>query len=617
MKTFLFLPKEKLVEDDRAILKKNEINGVELYSFDKIQLFLSSTIQSINEKVVFLIPSILDPFNAYSYDGIEFALKCYFSFVSNKHEGFHFVIMGLETEAAFWEHCSYSYFLKCPHVDFIQYNVYAIKEYMLKINTLNWSINWEDCISCLRKINVQQPASYKTHHSITNAWCIHRWSKYLGLENIIVQKDIEEHLYFNYLKAIFPVSEINEPTPFTINESGKVLLVDDESGKGWHRFFQSLLRPSTDISFDSIGTDFKNNSRDNIIRLVEDKVKSYDPDVVILDLRLHDEDFDEKDPRRITGNTILSLLNDYNPGIQIILFSASNKVWNYIKPIDVLSDGIIKPINIPTKSIIIKESPELSISNTYTEDSIRHLCFSIKKGLKESAYLKKFYTIKNEFIENMPEDYYSNNPDTTLDLNTAFSLLNEGYLDLALLSIIRSFESYCNFFTINNKGDKLWIGLVYKDVKKKNGTETGRLIYSSQGDNVITSNFKPIFGCYSFQKTNNDGESIQHIVGFDYSETVFSLKDEKSKNPLSQNEASPFKSFSFAVKAVAVLHEQLGNIDDISAVLEWIFIRNQKLAHNGSEYNEKLRPITEGDVLKSLELLNKLSIVGFKRKIKK
>ena len=330
MRTYFFLPKDNLVEDYQIIFDNENVANTKLFSYDQLQFFLSNTIQTIEEESVFFIPAILDPFNAYSYDGVEFALRCYFYFVSSKVNKFRIVVLGTESEAAFWEHCCYSNFLKCPHVDFIQNNIFAIKKYLDGFEPRDWEINWEECVGCVKKINIQQPASYKTHHSITNEWSIFRWSKYLGIKDIVVQKDIEDFLYFNYLKAVFPITEIDNPTSFLIKGKGKVLLIDDEAGKGWHSFFLSLLKPSVDITFDSVGDDFKKFSKERIIEIVKSKIERYDPDVVILDLRLHDNDFDEKDPQKLTGNEVLSIINEINPGIQVILFSASNKVWNYV-----------------------------------------------------------------------------------------------------------------------------------------------------------------------------------------------------------------------------------------------------------------------------------------------
>ena len=552
MKTYYFLPKDNLVEDYQIIFDNENVANTKLFSYDQLQFFLSNTIQTIEEESVLFIPAILDPFNAYSYDGVEFALRCYFYFVSSKVNKFRIVVLGAEAEAAFWEHCSYSNILKCPHTDFIHNNIFAIKKYLESFEPRDWGINWEECIGCIKKINIQQPASYKTHHSITNEWSIYRWSKYLGIEDISVQKDIEDFLYFNYLKAVFPITEIDNPTSFLIKGKGKVLLIDDEAGKGWHNFFLSLLKPSVDITFDSVGEDFKKFSRERIIETVRSKIEGYDPDVIILDLRLHDNDFDEKDPQKLTGNEVLSIIYDINPGIQTILFSASNKVWNYLKPMEVFAKDIVIPVEFLAKNIIIKESPELSASDLYTEESIENLCKSIEKGLHRSTYLKDFYKIKNEFIDYMPEDFKVDNPETILNINAAYSLLNEGYLSLSLFYVIQSIEAYCNYFTVNNK--EFGIGVAYKNInKKKSSNSESDLIYSSVGDKEISSKFKPVFDIFWFQKSNNNGVKAPHIVDFQYSENGFLLKDERSKASRNQSEAYPFVSFSFAVKAVGVL----------------------------------------------------------------
>ena len=47
-------------------------------------------------------------------------------------------------------------------------------------------------------------------------------------------------MYFNYLKVIYSESEVCF-SDFFVNEKGKVLLIDDEVGKGWSTFFKTFF----------------------------------------------------------------------------------------------------------------------------------------------------------------------------------------------------------------------------------------------------------------------------------------------------------------------------------------------------------------------------------------
>lgn len=369
------------------------------------------------EKKIFLIPSILDAFNALSYDGVEYAMRIYFKFVEQKSENFQIAILGTEEESAFWRHCKYSSFLKCPHVSFIINNVFTIKDYLkssqIQIDN-KWTMDWDDCRDTLKTLNIAPPASYKTHHSITNEWSIYRWSKYIGMGNIPISKDINEFLYFNYLKAIYPESILGE-TQFTIEGEGRVLLVDDECGKGWHQFFKTLFDNNPKITFNSIGDEFKNISPDEIIQSTISKINVFSPSVVILDLRLHDSDFDEKQPEELIGFKIYRKIKDeINRGIQIIAFSASNKVWNYLP---LAADGVI-----------VKESPEKSVDDYSTPNSIIKLKEIVERSLKRANTLipicKKLHDVKHLYRQyNCFEDGKLQEIDGNIDV--AYELLDK------------------------------------------------------------------------------------------------------------------------------------------------------------------------------------------------
>ena len=411
MKTFFFVPKQNTSDDSTRDIfeeygnafKKADIPNVELVSFDRIQFFLSDTIKDIQEESLFMVPSILDSFNAFSYGGVELALKIYFHYASAKNNKFQIIVLGTEEEYAFWEHCRYSSILKCPHVGFIQNNIYSIQNYLLKVEPIDWNIDWDECIERLKRLNVSKPASYKTHHSITNEWSIYRWSKYLSIENIAIQKDIEEFLYFNYLKAIYPESKIDNPKSFLIAEKGKVLLIDDEVGKGWHTFFKSFLSFSHSVTFDSIGSNFKNLSKEDIIAQTEAKIKEFDPDVVLLDLRLHDTDFEDKSPSELTGAKVFEKIKNYNKGIQIVIFSASNKVWNYLP---FASDGVI-----------LKESPELSVRDNYTQECIKNMLETLRISLGKGSFLSKLFRDVESIKANLPNNDFGSSISKQFDLS--------------------------------------------------------------------------------------------------------------------------------------------------------------------------------------------------------
>ena len=469
MKKYYILSKNATVESYQSIFNSFELKDLEIVSYDRaIDNVLVSDICSAKDSLILLIPTILDSFNAYSYDGVEYALKFYFHFVSIKKGDFQVILLGTEDESAFWRHCEYSSFLKCPHVSYLKNNIYPIKDCLARIESVALDMDWAYCIERIKQIDIKKPASYKTHHSITNEWSIYRWSKCLGITNVEIQKEIEDFLYFNYLKAIYSETGTEHSELLYLFEKGKILLIDDEVGKGWHSFFKSFCGRGP--SFSSIGDSFKNLTPEEIINNAEQKVKEYNPDVVVLDLRLHDDDFEIKDPMQLTGSKLFERIKAYNKGIQIVVFSASNKVWNYLP---LASDGVI-----------LKESPDLSVNENYTQECIKNLRDTLMNCLKKS-YLRKIYP-KIEKLKKLVKqsDYFGDETDVMLgNIDVAFDLLAKSeeaneYKAYSFLQLFLVIEKYVGLESVFDKTDTsvyLYNGsnryLILKDGEQKENSK--------------------------------------------------------------------------------------------------------------------------------------------------
>ena len=236
-----------------------------------------------------------------------------------------------------------------------------------------------DIIQFLEQIQINPPSNYDSHHSIDNEFALIQWSRHIKCLNSLPQqfkKEFDSQLYFKYLRAKYALSEINDHEPFTISTlaNTRILLIDDEAQKGWEYFYESFFRNSK-IKFEDSGIEFKNEEKEKLIAKVELKVKEFNPDVVLLDLRLHDSDFVEDDePKNLTGIKILEKIKKINKGIQVIITTASNKAWNF---------NIAKQKG--AYDFIIKdgvEDPSIAINK---------LIKSIENASKRSHYLKPIY----------------------------------------------------------------------------------------------------------------------------------------------------------------------------------------------------------------------------------
>jgi DNA-binding NarL/FixJ family response regulator len=261
----------------------------------------------------------------------------------------------------------------------------------------------DDFPSFLSSITINPPANYLSHHSIANEWSILRWAKVLGISTdkdalYDLHSNIEGLLYYKYLHAKFPIEAEPDNAAFRIDGKGRVLHIDDEWKKGWNEVLLGYFTASsTEIEFETLKYDFKDKLHQEIIKECEKKIQNFKPDVVLLDLRLSDSDFiHPHSSTHLTGSKVLEAIKSINPGIQVIIFTASNKVWNLLESQANGADGFV-----------LKESPELTVNSFYTIESLNSLNMQIKYCLS-NAYLKEVWSLFQEI-----KKVFSKNPLTT------------------------------------------------------------------------------------------------------------------------------------------------------------------------------------------------------------
>ncbi|QFQ13572.1 response regulator [Pseudoprevotella muciniphila] len=249
----------------------------------------------------------------------------------------------------------------------------------------------------INKIYLPIPTNIGDNHSVVNKWSIYRWSKTLGDWDKDIKKnneDIYTSLYFKYLTILYPESEISymkddylrlkKTEQMDIN----VVLVDDEADKGWYELICHILSDVNGIVPDYIGDELNGLSQEQIISLVMDKIKNdNDINIVILDLRLNPIDFDES-VKNMTGYKLLKEIKNHNRGIQVLMFSATNKIWNLQELQKAEADGFI-----------IKEAPENSIDSSFTKDVISQFVDNLSRcscNIYRKALWEKFQNEKKQ-----------------------------------------------------------------------------------------------------------------------------------------------------------------------------------------------------------------------------
>jgi DNA-binding NarL/FixJ family response regulator len=592
MKSIYFLPYTGVSKFDeinnRLKEKLGKIITVESIKIEK-EIPIVSKILNFDSIDVIFVPTVFDPRNAASYQGVAFAIRIYLQLViSNERLITKIILLGNEDKSAFFENCNESNFLKCPNVGYLQNSLEAIEAYLLKLQPK--AFEKKEAINKLKSVGIKPPTSYKTHHSIANEWSILRWAQAMQLDTkeieelSNIEKGIENLLYYQYLKTIYPEKKVAN-TSINLKNSGKILLIDDELEKGWNVIFKNICKNQ---DYESIGNEFKGMNQAEIVN--EAYNKAIQADVVILDLRLHDDDFVESVAiENITGYQILKKIKAHNKGIQVIIFSATNKIWNLQALQKAEADGFI-----------IKESPENSQDPDFTKNSIENMIKTID-GCLEMKFLKEVY--KETFIINNINLQIENERNNKLkelkkeiksSLQTAVYLSRSKHtLDFALLNYIKILEQYCNFFTEFNKTTQK--AIVYKNKKDKldriNEFEIYRIVEVVENNlakKIIKSNYTFEKGFYDFQRSQKHNE-MQFI---------------NYKAEIGQYDENP-KFFSLSLKLVAVLDVQLGDISKTKDLMELIYIRNNKLAHEGN-LDDKKRMVTIYDIELIFSILSKL-----------
>jgi CheY-like chemotaxis protein len=318
----------------------------------------------------------------------------------------------------------------------------------------------------IAKIKLSHPKSYNDNHAITNEWAIYRWAKTINIsdERIqVIESKIENNLYFKYLKTIYPISEAEtiDKKKLNISFSGapKILYIDDEAEKGWGEIFAHILEDINELYFDYLLEDFKNITQNKLIESSIKKIKDDDIDIVLLDFRLLPCDFNTENIVGVTGVKLLKEIKKLNPGIQVIIFSATNKIWNLQKLQEYGADGFI-----------LKESPENSSDKNFTKDSIKSLEDSIAKGI-EMLFLKGIYLKLGLISKQLKSVAFEDDTDfdtfllkqtKNIDLiyksTQLINLKEPSTLDIVFLSCYNFLEEFKNYY-VNEANYKMIIGI--------------------------------------------------------------------------------------------------------------------------------------------------------------
>lgn len=380
--------------------------------------------------------------------------------------------------------------LKTEGVFLIDYNIDSILESSRNEKS---SLSKNSIVHEVSKLKLDIPLNYEDSHSLANEWAIYRWASAISTSNIEIiniESKLENELYFKYLKTIYPInmSDVLTEDKLKLEYKGDptILYIDDEANKGWREIFEKIMFQANDIDFLHLDDEFNEKSKKEIIDVSMDTIRKENVDIVILDFRLHKDDFAQVSIEDITGFKILKEIKGYNKGIQVIIFSATNKIWNLQALQEAGADGFI-----------IKESPEDQLDSNFTRKTIENIigkfneclsmvflkdvCINIEKikkhilsisnatekmGLDEGLVKMKF---KNEIFIQL-DIIYDCLKRSSQNISTFINDENS-YLNLSFISIFKMLELINDYYT-NAQGTILKSGIPIQCYNQKSDSFT-------------------------------------------------------------------------------------------------------------------------------------------------
>lgn len=369
-----------------------------------------------------------------------------------------------------------------------------IKENTKAKDIIEDSPEYKDFLKRMKSISA--PANYATHHSLANEWAIMRWNDIMTDPVELPNNDFTKMLYYKYLRALYGDSQkikkwlkkqglANLERIDNIEGGKKLVLIDDEWNKGW----ADIIAHIADVSgFDFEKCEVKKEwDRDTLVKEVNTFVDNNDADCYLLDLRLHDSDFDteylKKNDFRLSGYEVLDHIKSNNEANPVIVFSASNKLWNFKNTVWNYKDENSLKEKEGAFDYILKETPESASKARVSYDIYCDFVNAVRLSFKLSE-LKEVVKKQKNFKNIYPDA-------SILDEFVKLALLDKGknnnsLLKACLMNLWTFIEGYIRerytiipteqggFRQLNSRNDNINWGMVSNRifVKKQKITNT-------------------------------------------------------------------------------------------------------------------------------------------------
>ena len=293
--------------------------------------------------------------------------------------------------------------------------------------------------SFLRQLNIRRSEDIGGH-DIANAWGCYKLAQVaenkddIGKPNrikdiIFRQEFIAKHLKQLYAKYLICRGEsFNDELRLQMSplkcQGKQILFIDDKADEGWGTLMQYVFN-TAGAGFTCVDpSPYKNKEKDGFTDFdgFIAECKSHIGkrwDLVIIDLRLNPEteDIDNGNisPDGFSGYKLIDEFLNENAGYQIMVSTASNKIWN-----------INAALNRGAKGYYVKESPEFNYPLSETKNQFENfrkeveICF-------ENAYLQDIFSSIETIKGNLETSAFEESIKKQLDL--AFYLISRAEKD--------------------------------------------------------------------------------------------------------------------------------------------------------------------------------------------
>lgn len=400
------------------------------------------------------------------------------------------------------------------------------------------------------------PTNIGDNHSVSNQWAIYRWAEMFDWNDRpkILRQSFLDSLYFKYLYARFGGHDkFKNKHKQSCEISGiagkKIVYVDDEYNKGWKNILSAIFEQSGAefVCYEGFRKDFTCEQQ---IESINAFVDENDADCYIIDLRLHEEDF--KQTKNLSGHRVAKHIKEINEGNQIVVFSASNKIWNLKEQLD----------KIKALGYVLKESPDLNLNRENSKLLYNEFAHLIQKACKLS-YLRQLCTAQKELCHISSEAKRLDTMVRLLGLDNAEG--NQDLLGAVLLNEIVFVEDYVK----KNKG--------YKASSEDNNTK----VYLANGKD---KNFKQLLTGHMFFKCEEiDGhKTVIDIDGF-----------HEECTPAPNGWCEITKSSDVTLVSAALFIGFGMKLSDVKQYVQLKKLRNTQVAHGGNIKDIKAAMLVE------------------------